>query len=316
MDISIQKEILKSVETRILVKSTGKIDISKLQKILVVEESFEEELVKMPEIQAAANMPESVRFTYLSEKLGKFFGRATIPEVENVLSKMKLSSSGPVVYDNDNLRAIAKDKDEYISLLETSRNIEREVNMGVLMGGRPTVLMDTACKKLNKQFNKKGIDAIAIPKPKKSDYISRGLSKPYKGNEAADVLIVYTNKKGVTTTINMEYFGWTGESYEKGIVTKAEETAEKLEHLHAVIAPNYADNEAALGKFTSELYNKYGSKEVSALEGLANHWVLANDKYVGVTPADALYEMFYAVLDELGLAKKVMPASKVALFKR
>lgn len=310
------RALMTSIENRIVDKSSRKINISKLDKILVIEESFEEELLKMPEIQAAANMKESLRFTYVRTILSRF-GRATKKDVWNILSKLGVSAVDPGVNDTEVLKELASSDADYVSKLISMYLIERETREGKLAGGKPSILIDSACKNLNKIFAKKGIDAVAIAKPLKKDYVSRGLTKPYKGKKAVDVLIVHTDKKtGKTVGINLEYFGWTGISYEKNIVTKGKEIADNMEHQYGVFSPTYADNEAAMERLASDLYDKYGSTESSEVERRAYRWVLANDKYVAPTAADALYEGFYGILDELGLAKKVMPASKVTLFKR
>lgn len=312
------RELMESLKKRILIKATKKIDVAKLSKILIEEEKFEDELLKMPEIQATANLKEHLRFTYIRTILSRY-GRPTKAQIWSILGKLGLSATDPGVNDTEELKELADSDSDFVKKLISMYLIEKEVKEGKLSGGRPSVLINSACKNINNVFIKKGINAVAIPKPLKKDYTSRGLTKPYKGKKAADVLIAYTDKTGKTVGISMEYFGWTGVSYERGVVGKMKEIADDFGHQYGVFAPNYADNEEALKRYTKDLFEREGdyfNEKASAIEKRAYLWVLSNDKYVGVSDADAIYNGFYGILNELGLARKVMPASKIKLFNR
>lgn len=309
--------LMGGLEKRIVIKATSKIDEKKLERILVAEKSFSEEVLSLPEIQKVANIKPSLRFTYIDMILRKKFGRPTKAQIWSILKEFKLSATDPGADNVEEIKALSKDDADFLANFTMFYLTDREGREGKNKGGKPTVLIDSTCKTLNKNSKNKGIDVEFIANPLDKDYESRGLIKPYKGKKAADFLISYTDKTGEKIGISGEYFGWTGATYERNIVQKGKEIANNMGHQYAIFGPNHADNEAASKKYSGDIFEREGMDErMSNLEKKTYIWVLTNDKYVGKTEEDAIYNGFYGILKELGIAKKIMPASKTELFSR
>lgn len=313
------RNVLELLSKRIVDKSSRLINIKKLEKILNIEKSLYEEVAEDPKFQAIKNMPERLRFTAVKILFGLSYGRATKDEIWSIISALETSAVDPGFDDKKEIREVLTILGSYnCETLENLYNVEKEKNEGPNMGGHPTVYIDTACNKLVKIASKKGINLEVIANPTVSDYDTRGLARPYgNSRETTDALFILTDKKGKKSSISMEYFGWSGLSYEKGIVSKNIALADEFGHLYGVISPDKADNEAAMKRYMGDLFEReFEGTELMNLEKAAYRWVMTNDKYTGVSRADAIYNGLYACLEELGIAHRVMPASKEELFKR
>lgn len=307
------RDLMKDLSNRIVDKSSGIIRVDKLSDILKVEESFADEVIKTPEMSLTANLKPSLRYTYVKSLLSKY-GRPTINDVKNILSQMNLEGKNPGSDDTKELAEISTitGKDEIYAAYVS----EREVRIGKNAGGKPSVLINTACDNLNKVFTKKHIDAEVIAKPKKRDYTKRGLNKPYKGLKAADMLLVISDGSS-KKCYSLEYYGWSGVSYERNMLQKNIEVAEDFGHQYGIFSPNHADNPVAANTYANEIFDReFVEEENSVIEAAAYRWVMTNDKYTGISTEDAIYNGIYGILEEAGIARKTMPASKLKLFAR
>lgn len=309
------RNFMKSISNRILIKSKKKIDMDKLKKLLKEESSFTSEICATPEIQATANLKQSLRFTYIKSILSRY-GRPTKKDIKNILTSLNLEYTDPGADDISELKEISEifDNENLINEMYKAAN---EVREGKNAGGKPTVLLDSAATNLSKIALKKKVNVAFIAKPKKRDYKVNGISKPYKGQKAADLLIVVSKKDGTKTGLSLEYYGWSGVSYERNMLEKNIDVAENFGHQYGIISPIHADNDAAARRFTNDIFDReFVKTEKSEIEAAAYRWVLNNDKYTGISTEDAIYNGIYGVLNEVGLARKLMPSSKLKLFRR
>ena len=305
------KYILEKLEVKAGNKKTGEFNISKLKNHIFREVSFFEEVSETEEIQALPGIPEEFRFTYLKYVLNSYGkGAATNGYVKNLGNFLTVNV--PKIQkaeENSNRFALAK----YLGI--DSEKFLEQMSKDTYECA-PTIFIRNACNYINKRAKKLGLDVTAIANPTKKDWKRFGLKSPYTRG-ASDILIVFNDGKDIKH-IHIEYFGWSGDSYNKRILEKASNIADEFEHQYAILSPNKAKTKEEADRYMDKVYEDFNRAILpnsSTGEQKQVKWVALNDKFFGETDVDAIYNGFYGCLSHLGLAHRLMPISKTELFK-
>lgn len=310
------RTFLESISSRIIDKSTRFINIKKLEKIMLIEKSFEKELTENPLIKEAQSLAPELRYSYTRLALSTL-GRPTVKLVENTLKNLNLEYEVPTASQNIAISKVLASKfgfskEDIVSVME---KIELDARIGKDRGGKPTMEIKHLAENLNEEAARRGIPLRIFPTPTADIYKSLSLESFYDDKCASDALIYYVDKKGKATAVSMEFFGWKGTDYEKNMVHKAIQRANKGGHLVSAYAPLYGKNSKDLVEKLERIFSENMPSNISSLETRTYAWVLQNDNSCGSTDEDSIYRCFYNILNSIKLTK-LMPVSKFEALSR